>query len=69
MEQRKVYVDNLAACMRGAGRENWKAYDMQDICEMADLWGEWLKIRTRTEAEELSIKAAQKLAVEIRHII
>lgn len=65
----RTYLENLADEMRCAGQENWKSNDMQDLCELADLWGEWLETTTRQEEEELSLKAAKALGVEIRHYV
>lgn len=69
MLQKKIYIDNLSARMRSAGQENWAFNDMQDICEMADMWNEWLEAKTRIENEILALKAAEKLGVEIRHYV
>lgn len=69
MLQKKIYLDNLASRMKSAGQQNWTMYDMQDLCELADLWSEWIETKTRSEAENLSLKAAKKLDVEIRHYI
>jgi len=69
MTEKKIYIERLADTMRSAGQHNWTSYDMQDICELANLFSEWLETKTREEEETLALKAAKMLGVEIRHYV
>ncbi|MDF2615403.1 MAG: hypothetical protein K0Q47_58 [Sedimentibacter sp.] len=69
MTNKEIYAERLADGMRSAGQENWSKNDIQDLCELAGMWDEWLKAETTEQEQELAIKAAKKLNVKIRHYV
>lgn len=67
MTEKQIYIERLAANMRSAGQERWSQFDMSDLCDMAGLWEKWLDTVTRYEEENLALKAAKALGVDIHH--
>jgi hypothetical protein len=68
MTEKRIYIERLAAEMRSARKSNWHYNDIQDLCELAGLYEEWLNASNRVQEENLAIRAAKILGVEICYI-
>jgi hypothetical protein len=68
MEEKRIYIERLAAEMRCSRQSNWHYNDIQDLCELAGLYEEWFNASDRRQEEELAIRAAKILGVEICYI-
>jgi len=69
MTRKEYNFKQLVGRMRSAGQHNWGHNDMQEICEMAGMYDEWLESTSRFENEKLALRAAVILGVEIRHYV